>query len=59
MASEKRIRKPCMEIRIEFDTKEDRDEYERIFDTALKQKGYKSRIEYIREQIRKLTKGLK
>lgn len=54
-----RERKPYTEIRIEHDTEEQKKEFELKLDTAIKEKGYKSRIEYIREQIRKLTKGLK
>lgn len=54
-----RIRKPYTEIRIEHNTEQDKKEFEILFDEALRQKGYKSRIEYIREQIRKLVKGLK
>jgi hypothetical protein len=55
----KRNRKLYTEIRIGHDTEEQKKEFELKLDTALKQKGYKSRIEYIREQIRKLTEGLK
>ena len=54
-----RSRKPYTEIRIEHDTEEQKKEFEILLDEVLRQKGYKSRIEYIREQIRKLTKGLK
>jgi metal-responsive CopG/Arc/MetJ family transcriptional regulator len=57
--STKRPRKPYTEIRIEHDTLEEKEQFEKIFDSAIKEKGYKSRIEYLREQIRKLTKGLK
>lgn len=56
---QKRNRKPYTEIRIEHNTEEEKKQFEILLDKALKQKGYVSRIEYIREQIRKLTKGLK
>lgn len=59
MTDAKRHRKLYTEIRIEHSTKEQKKEFELKLDTALKQKGYVSRTEYIREQLRKLIKGLK
>lgn len=42
------------EIRIAHKTKEEKQEYERKLDEALKSKGYKSRSEWINEKYREL-----
>lgn len=49
-----RIRKPYFEIRLEFDTTEERDIFEREVSEALKQKGYTSKREFLRDKIREL-----
>lgn len=45
------------EIRISHKTKEDKSNYEDIFDLNLMIKGYANRAEFIREKIRELIKG--
>jgi hypothetical protein len=52
--TQKRIRKPYFEIRLEFDTEEERDTYEQELKEALKKKGYTSKREFLRECIRNL-----
>lgn len=52
-----RIRKPYFEIRLEFDTTEERDIFEKEVSEALKQKGYTSKREFLREKIRELKGG--
>lgn len=44
------------EFRISHKTKEEKQEYELKLDEALKKRGYKSRIEWIKEQYRELLK---
>ena len=42
------------EIRISHKNEEDKQEYERKLDEALKSLGYRTRIEFITEKIREL-----
>lgn len=42
---------------IEHKTQTDRTEYENKLDKALKQAGYSTRIEFIKESIRRLIKS--
>lgn len=45
------------EIRIFHKTEEEKVEYERKLDEALRKQGYKSRTEWINEKYRELIKG--
>ena len=45
------------EIRISHKTEEDKQEYERKLDEALKSLGYRNRTEFITEKIREILKG--
>lgn len=47
-----RTRKPYFELRLDFDTEEERDRYKLKFETALKRNGYVTQREWLREQIR-------
>lgn len=45
------------ELRIHHKTLEDKQEYEKKLDEALKKQGYKSRTEWLNEKYRELVKG--
>lgn len=47
------------EIRISHKTEEEKIEYERNLDEALKEKGYRSRTEWLNEKYRELVKESK
>jgi hypothetical protein len=49
-----RQRKPYWEIRLEFDTEEERNQFEKEIESLLKQKGYATRREWLRDKIREL-----
>lgn len=44
------------EIRIAHKSKEEKEEYEKRLDEALKKKGYKNRTEWLNEKYRELIK---
>lgn len=49
---------PYTEIRISHKTKEEKQEYEKQLDEALKKEGYKNRAEFIKECVRMLKRGI-
>ena len=52
-----RKRKPYWEIRLEFNTEEERNQFEQEVEELLKKNNYSSRREFLREKIRELRKG--
>lgn len=57
MPSEKKPNRIQTKFVIDHKTQEDREEYEKKLDKALKNGGYSTRIEFIKESIRRLIKS--
>lgn len=47
------------EIRIKHNTQEDKANFEKCLDEALKEKGYSNRIEWVKEKYRELINSSK